>query len=113
MSDFEAEAVTLDRLRIGVALALSDAAARSLEVDTVKDAVLRETVAKITLWFVSRQIFEEEQTLERALTWRERVAALFGRPLPYKVVIQMRHNCPHLDSDPPREHLNFLLGRTS
>lgn len=102
------ELITLERLKMGVSAAVSDRVARSLEVDRFRDPLLRSTIYSIQGYFASNKVFEEERVIERALTWRERFRALIGKPLPVSVRVEMRRNCPHIDAEPMRDHVNFL-----
>lgn len=107
----ELSAVQIERLRVGMQMAVSDALGKSLEVDTYRDASLRMTLHSFTAWFASRQIFEDVQTVERVFTWRDRLRILFGKPITETTHIIMRHNCPHLPMEDAREHVAWLVGQ--
>ena len=103
------DVITLDRLQMGVTLSIGNALASSLEVDKNYDAYLRHTIYAISAWFTSHRIFEKEQIIQRQLSWRERISALFGRPLPIAIKVEMRRNCPHLEADNQDDHLTFII----
>lgn len=104
------EVVELERLQMGVSVAVSDALAQSMEIKSYRDVMLRSTVHQITGWFASRKIYEETRTMELSLGWRDRIRVLFGKPVVYKMTVEMRHNCPHL-AMPERHHVNWLAAR--
>ena len=105
------DVITIDRLRMGVALQVSDVLAKSLEIDKYRDASIRATTYSISGYFASRQIYEKEQVISRSLSWRDRIRALFGKDIPLRVTVQMRHNCPHLQTDDKRTHVSWMVPR--
>ena len=107
MADEQAVALDLERLRMGVAVSVSDSLARSLKVEAWRDPMLRHTQYAIEGWFASRKVFEEERTIQRVLSWRERLRALIGKPIDVPFKVEMRRNCPHLNL-PDRDHIAFL-----
>lgn len=104
------EVIEIERLQMGVQIAISDTFARSLQRETFRETSLRATIHHITGWFASRKVYEETRTLTQSLGWRERIAVLFGKPVVYKMTVEMRHNCPHLAIDPERDHVRYLRG---
>jgi hypothetical protein len=94
---------------MGVSTAVSERFAKSLHVDKYVDPMARNVVYNIRGWFASNRIFEDEYVVTQPLSWRERIAVLFGKQVPVKVRIEMRRNCPHLPSVSDSQHLRWIV----
>lgn len=98
----------LEQLQAGLRVTIADRLLRSPEFEMERDATLRATVYSISTWYASNKILEDTQTFTKTLSWRERIKALLGGEVPYKLTVTLRRNCPHVGNDPDKVHYEFL-----
>lgn len=107
----EPEELHVDALQMGVQLHASYKMVRNLHVDAFRDTLARQVNYAFVARFASKRIDAEEQVIQQALPWRQRIAVLFGKPIPVALRVELRRNCPHLDAAPFTSHVSFLAGR--
>ena len=104
----ELNSFTYEQGEVAIDLMLPDSTRVKADLSSYRDAGLRAMRLQMIAYMAKRRTWETKDTIGRVLTWRERLAALFGKEVATGLEVKMYRNCPHLPTTDSKEHAIFL-----